>query len=231
MWKPKLQSLQNPARTTAQLPCAATKGAAHLCWDSPSPGPRHRFQLFGKEWSCPLRKSKFSSTGAANPSQNSRWCSNSIVGLSVLPLILLWTHAIIPWPKRIYATAWFLCYTFIIFSILSHQSISIQTKQEKKSNSSFPSDRLESPWIWTLISSYFFQAALHVWGKYWCAPNQYVITCARSKWIAMPNDCCCEKESTWLLTSSNCNLMAFLMQFYSILAFQTLEYEYTVNFG
>lgn len=135
MWKPKLQSLQNPARTTAQLPCAATKGAAHLCWDSPSPGPRHRFQLFGKEWSCPLRKSKFSSTGAANPSQNSRWCSNSIVGLSVLPLILLWTHAIIPWPKRIYATAWFLCYAFIIFSILSHQPISIQAKQEKKSNS------------------------------------------------------------------------------------------------
>ena len=156
MWKPKLQSLQNPARTTAQLPCAATKGAAHLCWDSPSPGPRHRFQLFGKEWSCPLRKSKFSSTGAANPSQNSRWCSNSIVGLSVLPLILLWTHAIIPWPKRIYATAWFLCYTFIIFSILSHQSISIQTKQEKKSNSSFPSDRLESPWIALTFTSIWY---------------------------------------------------------------------------
>ena len=41
--------------------------------------------------------------------------------------------------------------------------------------------------------------------------------------------CCCEKESTWLLTSSSCNLMAFLVQFYSTLACQTLEY--TVKFG
>ena len=167
---------------TAQLHCASTEGAAHLCWDSPSPGPRHQFRLFGKEWSCPLRN-KFSSQfhRRGNPSQK-HWCSNSIVGLSVLPLILLWTHTIIPWPKRIYATAWFLRYFYHLFSLFTKIIINQnETGEEKPQQFSF-----RSPWIalnLDLLFSYFFQAALHVWGKDWCAPNQYVITCARNKWV------------------------------------------------
>ena len=39
--------------------CAVNaKAAARLCWDSPSPGPLHQFQLFGREWNCPAQIQK-----------------------------------------------------------------------------------------------------------------------------------------------------------------------------